>query len=653
MKKVLLASTCFMALLASAQKPMNNSTMVAPVINTDKAQSARATHDNPSRGGSVFFYEDFSMGLDGSTAYGAWTVADNADNSIWHLASASSPDGPIAGTLPGLASESAANGWMIFDPDQYIGANPTWDDADGSYTTGYLISPEINMSSLGSVLVNYQQYFVYCCFPFSPLTVEVSIDGQQTWVSFPAHGNFIESANTISDNALNTTVDISCVAAYQPSVYIRFAYNSAEQAGYNYYFWCLDDVRISSNGSMNEIAISEITNGNIITYWEFHETPMEQVVAAADGGVTAGVIFANRGLYAQPNVTMLAEFVDASNNVVYSFETDPFEVLSPSTNTQCPAPEYDTLFIPTGFEPAGAGTYTMRITMLGDSIDDTPSDNVLEKTIVFSDDEYGHDVEGAAYSNLGTTQATGSTEYTPGGWGNYYACPNAGSTAYGVSTRFGTNSQNNVEFKVALIQQSPDLSLTDSDVIAEEYYTMGQSWHTGSFVYFPFDASVDLEQNTPYFACVWRETQGAGRLTMSVQNGPDSDLSTGSWELSGSGDYAWFLFQTFTPAVRLILSERVGVDELSNTSGLRKFDVFPNPAVTYTRVNFSLEGSRSIAFEIRDLQGKLMKWSNVGVFPQGENNFDVNTSELAAGNYILNLVVDGQQLFSRPLAIQK
>ena len=125
MKKVLLASTCFMALLASAQKPVSTNTPVAPVINMDKAQGARTSNDSPSRGGSVFFYEDFSMGLDGSTPYGAWTVADNADNSIWHLASSTSPDGPIAGTLPALASESAANGWMIFDPDQYIGANPT------------------------------------------------------------------------------------------------------------------------------------------------------------------------------------------------------------------------------------------------------------------------------------------------------------------------------------------------------------------------------------------------------------------------------------------------------------------------------------------------------------------------------------------------
>jgi hypothetical protein len=70
-------------------------------------------------------------------------------------------------------------------------------------------------------------------------------------------------------------------------------------------------------------------------------------------------------------------------------------------------------------------------------------------------------------------------------------------------------------------------------------------------------------------------------------------------------------------------------------------------------VNFNLEGSRSVAFEVRDLQGKLIKWANVGDFPQGENNFAVNVSDIAAGNYMLNLVIDGSSLFSQQLNIQK
>jgi hypothetical protein len=652
MKNFFLAFACFLSALASAQKPAITNHLHAPTNHLTQPRAETNSEWTRSRG-SEFFYEDFSNGLDGSTAYGAWTVADNADNTIWHLATTTSPDGPIAGGIEALASQTAGNGWMIFDPDQYVGDNPSWVSNQSAFTTGYLTSPEINMSSLQSVLLSYEQYFAYCCFSFSPLTVEVSVDGQLTWESFPGHGDFFEAANTLSQNPLNTVLDISCVAAGQPSVYIRFAYNAGEQAGFNYYFWGVDDVSITTNSVNNDLEISEITNGNIVSSWEFHETPMEQVVAAADGGLTAGVIFANRGIYTQTNVTVLAEFLDQSGAIVHSFQTEPDTVFSILQNEQCPSSEFDTLFIPTGFEPSSLGNYSMRITILGDSLDETPGNNTLEKPIVFSTDEYGHDVTGVSYSGLETNPVTGTTNYTEGGWGNYYTCPNPGSIAYGIATRFGTNSQNNVEFKVGLILQNPDLALAEGDYLTEEYYSMASNWHTGSFTYFPFDGFVDLEQDAPYFAYVLRETEGPGRLVMSVQNGPDSDFSTGSWDRTGSGTYTWFLRQPFTPAIRLIMSERVGVNEISPNSGLKQMDLFPNPAVNETRVSFDLSGSRAVAYEIRDTNGKLMKWSNEGVFSQGANSFLVDVSAIPSGLYMINLVLDGQYMTTKSLTIQR
>jgi hypothetical protein len=652
MKKVFFAVACFFSGLALAQKPAITDQRHAPTDHLTQSRVESNSGFTQSRG-SEFFYEDFSNGLDGSTAYGAWTVADNADNTIWHVATSSSPDGPITGTIGALASETADNGWMIFDPDQYIGNNPSWVSNQSAFTTGYLTSPEINMSSLQSVLLSYEQYFAYCCFSFSPLTIEVSVDSQMTWVSFPGHGEFFEAANTLSQNPLNTVLDISCVAAGQPSVFIRFAYNAIEQAGFNYYFWGVDDVRITTNTVNNDLEISEITNGNIVTSWEFYETPMEQVVAADSGGVTAGVIFANRGMNTQTNVTVLTEFLDQSGSIVHSFQTEPLNVFSVLQNDQCPAPEFDTLFIPTGFQPMALGTYTMRITIQGDSLDETPENNTLQKPIAFTTDEYGHDVVGVNYSGIETEPIEGTPNYTEGGWGNYYTCPNEGSIAYGIATRFGTTSQNNVEFKVGLIQQIPNLILAESDYLTDEYYSMAANWHTGSFSYFPFDGFVDLEQDAAYFAYVLRETEGPGRLVMSVQNGRDSDFSTGAWNRTGSGTYTWFLRQPFTPAIRLVMSERVGVNEINPNSGLKQLDLFPNPAVNETRVSFDLAGSRAVAYEIRDVNGKLMKWSNEGVFAQGTNSFTVDVSTIPSGLYMINLVLDGQYLTSKSLTIQR
>ena len=66
-----------------------------------------------------FFYEDFSNGLDGATAYGAWTTEDTGTSDIWMMADANSPGGEFSNAATRLASESAENGWVIFDCDLY------------------------------------------------------------------------------------------------------------------------------------------------------------------------------------------------------------------------------------------------------------------------------------------------------------------------------------------------------------------------------------------------------------------------------------------------------------------------------------------------------------------------------------------------------
>ena len=71
---------------------------------------------------------------------------------------------------------------------------------------------------------------------------------------------FIESANTASANALTTSVDISCVAAYAEDVQVRFSYLQAPETGdaYSHYYWGIDDVTISENPVNNDLVCSAI-----------------------------------------------------------------------------------------------------------------------------------------------------------------------------------------------------------------------------------------------------------------------------------------------------------------------------------------------------------------------------------------------------------
>ena len=197
----------------------------------------------------LLFYEDFSNGFAGSNEYGSWTTEDNANNNIWvyvgsdgfgtyssgNATGVQHPGGEYSNNIGTLDSETFYNGWMIFDNDFFN--TPTSEGYQD--TNGSLISPVIDFSDAGSVILSWQQYFRYCCYPYAPIYVDVTNDGGATWTTFDAHGSFIESANTASANPLPTSLDISCVAAYQSEVQIRFTYTQAPETGngYSHYYW--------------------------------------------------------------------------------------------------------------------------------------------------------------------------------------------------------------------------------------------------------------------------------------------------------------------------------------------------------------------------------------------------------------------------------
>lgn len=183
---------------------------------------------------------------------------------------------------------------------------------------------------------------------------------------------------------------------------------------------------------------------------------------------------------------------------------------------------------------------------------------------------------------------------------------------------------------------------------------MTSDMHSGDFYYFPFDASADMYPGLYYFADVLRDSQGPGRFTMRVNVGPDSDLSTGAYERAGSGAYVWFLFQNITPAVRLVLSERavpISTNQLDEI--VSEIQMYPNPASSNIQSTITLENSEHIAWEIRDLNGKLVKYSNVGRMTAGENVITIPVEELVQGNYMMNFVISGKKVVSKPFAIQR
>ena len=630
----------------------------AEVLNSLIAgEEARSTQRG---GGNILFSEDFSNGFDGINGNGAWTATDNGNDSLWVWVSPDNagfyqngdatgvvhPAGEYSTNIGSLESATPDNGWMVFDCDYYnTPISEGYQDTDGSLT-----SPMIDFSNDGSVILSWDQYFRYCCYPYAPIYVDVTNDGGSTWTTFDGHGSFIEAANTASANPLPTTLDISCVAAYSDSVQFRFSYMQAPEVGtaYSHYYWGIDDVVVSSNENADDLAMVQLTNGDIWNVWEYRVTPMEQKIAAGDGGVLAGVLYRNNGTENQENVEVLVEVLSEEGDVLASVSETIPTVYSFANGLNCPANSQDTIYIATGWEPSATGNYILRSTLTsGSSTDATYEDNIMSKVIVYSDDEYGHDDEAVLDGEMFPRESDIEGLYDPSGQGAFYHMVNGGSTAYGITVDFGSSCGLNIdgdegelEFETRLYFYDNTVGITDSP-FESAFWTYDPAWPNAGPYYLAFEDPIDLDAGAVYFAAVIAEYESDGGLTVNAQLDSDTDNSTGEYNQAGDGSFVWFTSQTYSPAVRLILSERVGVDEIANLNGINLNQNIPNPASNVTTFNFDLSQSRSVQFEIRDLSGRVITRLEKGTLGAGAHTVTYDVSALSSGLYTYTLIVDG------------
>jgi len=654
----------------------------------DPIKRSPQTPTNNSGSRVVVFHETFESGFNGSTEFGAWTYSHNltgvpsTQGSMWSIGDdtyVNTYGNGVAGS-DALDSESPGS-YALFDGAQYAEDFPLSLPANAFYSA-FLNAPVLDFSALETVVVDFQQVFRYCCFPGSPLTLDVSIDGGASWTSFNAIGTAVEGANVQSVNPLNTTIDISCVAAGQSSVQLRFGYNSAEESGYSHYFWAIDEVVVYTNDNANDLFLRELVNGDVLTDWEYRVTPQAQIRTAEDGGIILGVAAGNRGSDEQSEVSVLFELtLDGETTPAFTYTTEPFHLYSALTDTVCPHLESAWFFWETDIVPTTLGLYTLTATISAASgADATPADNTITETIVFSDiAEYGHDGDTADdfQWQIGSGFVTGNSgPRQPSGFGSHYGFPNAGSSAHGITVRFGGNTEAGVEFKANLIENNAsEEALDDSDVVASGNYETSASWltnHNSEPLFFAFNSSFPVggvypaqpfavteidQSNLNYVAAIFRPTPGVGQLSVLAAETNDVDLSSVAWQQGGDLDFHWFHFQEFNYGVRLILSAPyvnhipVSTEEVETPTA--SFSVYPNPAVNETRVSFNLTESRFIAYEVRDLQGRLMDTDNIGRFGAGSNSFALNVSEYATGNYIVGLVIDGKQMLTQQFSVVK
>jgi hypothetical protein len=490
--------------------------------------------------------------------------------------------------------------------------------------------------------------------------VEVSNDGGTTWITYDAAPGFTGGANDAAPNPFVTAVDISAAAAGQPLVIIRFGWQPDGNSTHSHYFWGIDDIRVFENPVQNDVRMTEITNGDIFADYEYRCIALEQAISPADGGLIVGAMYENLGTITQ-SATVTAEVLDATLNVLATVDT----TVTIFSNAESPTPgdPIDTLFLATGWAPSAVGDYYVRTSITYVNTDETPDNNSLQKKFLVVDGEYGHDDPTIINSEMRPFIGTGTTDdpYNPTGYGNYMTCFNEGSEAFGLSIRFDNSTDDFCPFNILLLARGEDYNLTDAEFAAFGEYEVQPSYvPTGAVqqfpVYLPFDDEVALVPGTTYFAAIQTEFATEQELAVKSIDEQDTDFSTGYYaETTTDDEFLWFFGVGFltdaTPAIRLMLYYAMNTEE--EAQFVQDFGISPNPASTDARIDFNLQAAGYVAYEVRDIQGKLVTFDNIGLHSQGANMFNLNVSDYPQGNYILNLVIDGEKMFRRQFNVTR
>ena len=182
----------------------------------------------------------FSNGIGGWTTEGInSSTIDSSKNAIWNWSSTGDGKNGAYWSGPGIASPTGSTGAMIFNSDFLDNGGNDLNERGGVAPgphTGALVSPMIDCSTFGSVVLKFNQYFRNYeaqCF------VDVSTDGGVSWI----HRHEVNEGFTIEDITTNDDVqliDLSGIAANHDSVKIRFVFDG------DYYFWLIDDVSLIS-----------------------------------------------------------------------------------------------------------------------------------------------------------------------------------------------------------------------------------------------------------------------------------------------------------------------------------------------------------------------------------------------------------------------
>lgn len=324
-------------------------------VSTNQLKSSKA---GSSSGVDTIWASDFSDATE-------WSISNSVGNNADWVIGLGVPSGDFP--ITGIASTTAANGFALYDSDNYCNGNQ-----DAFLRT----TDPIDCSASSTVLVNFEQFYRrFTCETF----VEVSTDGT-AWTQFPVNTSL--GANGSLINPTFTSVNVTAVAANQATVWVRFRFLSgAANAGDGCdYAWMVDDVSITTAPAYDLKLEQAYYDGRDSSSRIFYSAIPERQAVMTSVNFAADVY--NIGSNDNSGVRLAASAI-REMATIWSDTGSAVTIIAGS---------FDSLEVSNSFSfNQGQGAYTLGFNVISDSTDFDPSNNILNKNVTVGPRTYAWD----------------------------------------------------------------------------------------------------------------------------------------------------------------------------------------------------------------------------------------------------------------------
>lgn len=588
MKKTVTLIFSFLAVLYSFGQ-QNQATLADEVQKEQNRPNAKPMTANDRA--TPFWTEDFGNGFPAG-----WQVYDTSGICPWVWSDDGSwgnfnGNGATAAAA-GISSTTAGNGFLICDVDS---ANHfTYGQPSGTtyqYLPTWVQTGAIDCSGHSSVILNFEQFYRYN--NGVPMYVGVSNDGTN-WEFHDVSAGLAN--NTASANPAMATVNISGVAANQPTVYLRFGWSA------RVYYWMIDDITLSEADAYDLGMVDSWWGMNTFDY-QYYKIPLTHATPIT----FYSAITNNTGA----QITGCSATVDVSggafSGVTATADIDPAAtdtVASTTTWTPTVTGDYDITYV----AETSAGT------------DANPSNNTHLDSVQITSTIFGLD-------NLrNPSQTTGSISNFSSNTGGQFK----------IGNLYQVTIDDNVEcIEVGISSDANNVGKT----IFGEVYTYDTNLQ--EFVYVSTTDNYDIVAgdpgtiiNLPLLQAA-QVTAGSEILVVAGHYGGDPGgnddvgfmygqpvVDRMVWGYDAQGDLFW-LSSPRAIVVRANFFCGLGVDENENEVNI---SAYPNPFNEQLTVEVDQYTSGTVA--LLDITGKEVLTSNIA-----GNDVTLNTAKLASGMY--------------------